>query len=388
MTASFTRTRLTWLLYFSMVMFGYCLNGLGPVTPFLKDELQLSYTVSSLHFSAFALGMILSGLGGHRVIQRLGRQRVLWAGFLGLALGAVGMALGRTPFVTIASAFVMGGLGSLLLSIVSSALSDQYGPQRAVALAEANVMAALGSIVPPLLVGWFAQTVLGWRVALWFAAAVALTLRLSLGKVSIPEEKPEQQTDPNGQRLPLLFWAYWAGVVLAIAIEFCLVSWSVDFVEKSLGLARADATQAFSLFLVGMITGRLAASRLVQRLPVNAVILGSLLVTALGFGLYWTGATAWVGLAGLLLCGLGIAPLNPLAVSLAMGAANGNTNAASVRTSLATGLAIFSLPLTLGRLADTVGIHSAYILVPLLILVMAGLILAAGRWGRLSVARS
>ena len=55
MQRTFHRDRFTWLAYLSLAFYGYFLNVLGPITPFLKDELQLTYTVSSFHFTAFAV---------------------------------------------------------------------------------------------------------------------------------------------------------------------------------------------------------------------------------------------------------------------------------------------------------------------------------------------
>ena len=59
MQQTFHRDRFTWLAYLSLAVYGYFLNGLGPITPFLKEELHLSYTVSSFHFTAFAVGILL-----------------------------------------------------------------------------------------------------------------------------------------------------------------------------------------------------------------------------------------------------------------------------------------------------------------------------------------
>lgn len=52
--------------------------------PALREELGLSYTVASLHFSAFAAGMILAGLVGDRIVRRYGRATVFWTGAAGL----------------------------------------------------------------------------------------------------------------------------------------------------------------------------------------------------------------------------------------------------------------------------------------------------------------
>ena len=58
MTSTIQRDRTTWLAYAMLAFYAYCLNSLGPLTPFLKSELDISYSVSSLHFTAFAIGII------------------------------------------------------------------------------------------------------------------------------------------------------------------------------------------------------------------------------------------------------------------------------------------------------------------------------------------
>ncbi len=47
MAQTFHRDRFTWLAYLLFAFFAYFLNILGPITPFLKDELRLTYTVRS-----------------------------------------------------------------------------------------------------------------------------------------------------------------------------------------------------------------------------------------------------------------------------------------------------------------------------------------------------
>ena len=76
MTQTFQRDRFTWLAYLMLAFYGYFLNVLGPIAPFMKDEMALTYAVSSLHFTAFAAGILAIGLGGHLIIQPLGRWRL------------------------------------------------------------------------------------------------------------------------------------------------------------------------------------------------------------------------------------------------------------------------------------------------------------------------
>ena len=358
---TFHRNRFTWLAYLSLAVYGYFLNVLGPITPFLKEELRLTYTVSSFHFTAFAVGILLIGVGGHLLIQRLGKQRSLWLGLFGMSVSVLLLVVGRNPILTIGASFLMGFIGSLILAIVPAALSDQHGEMKAVALSEANVIASVFATSAPLLVGWFAQSGSGWRWALGMMAGVPLLMFLALGNDPSPETGTiVSKSRPVNRRLPSLFWMYWLAIFLGVSVEFCMVFWSADYLEQVLGLVKADAAQAVSLFLSAMILGRLLGSRLVQRFSTGAMVAISIVVAAAGFLLFWRAETSFLGLSGLFLTGLGVANFYPLILSLAISAADGNTVQAGARATLASGTAILALPLALGRLADTAGIRAAY----------------------------
>ena len=380
MPQTFHRDRFTWLTYLSLAFYGYFLNILGPITPFLKDELHLTYTVSSFHFTAFAIGLLLVGVGGHLVIQRIGRQRSLWLGLFGMSLSTLLLIIGKNPIITIGASFLMGLIGSLILAIVPSALSDQHGEMRAVALSEANVIASLFATSAPLLVGWFAHSIGDWRWALGIMASTPIIMFLIFGKDSSPSAT-SVITEPNQINQPLraLFWVYWVAIVLGVSVEFCMIFWSADYLEHVLGMIKADAAQAVSLFLAAMILGRILGSRLVQRYSTRAVVTVSIFIAAIGFLLFWRSENILIGLSGLFITGLGVANLYPLILSLAISAADENTVQAGARATLASGTAILALPLILGRLADMVGIRSAYGVVVLLLVSVFVINQIAGR---------
>jgi fucose permease len=179
--------------------------------------------------------------------------------------------------------------------------------------------------------------------------------------------------------LPILYWVYWAAIVLAVSVEFCMIFWSADYLVNTLGMLKVDAAQAISLFLAAMIVGRLAGSRLVHHFSSHRVIIASILVAGAGFLVFWMTGNAILGLVGLFVTGLGVASLYPLILSLAIGTANNNTVQASVRATLASGTAILALPLVLGRLADMVGIRQAYGVVAILLISVFLIILVTGR---------
>jgi len=369
MQGNFRRDRFTWLAYLLLAFYGFCLNLLGPITPFLKADLKLSYAASSLHFTAFAVGILLVGLGGHLATRRLGRGRSLWTGAFGLSLGAVLLMLGRSPCVTITAAFLMGLLGSLILVIVPSALSDRHGALRTVAFSEANVVASCVATTAPLLVGWSVRAFGSWRPALCMAVLTPVLLHFGFRTAGLSEApSAPAQALPRQDSLPFRFWVHWLAIVFAVSAEFCMISWSADYLEKAQGMPKGDAALALSLFLAAMIIGRLTGSRLVQFHSAARLVAASILAAGTGFAMFWLAGSVQLALSGLFLTGLGIASLYPLILALAMGAAGDHTVLASARATLASGTAILALPLLLGRLADSVGIRQAFLVVALLLL--------------------
>jgi len=381
MQSTFHRNRFTWLVYLAFAFYAYFLNILGPITPFLKEELHLSYTISSFHFTAFAVGILLIGLGGHWLIQRLGRLRSLWIGIIGMSLSALLLLIGKTPLITIGAAFLMGLIGSLILAIFPAALSEQHGEFKAVALSEANVIASLFATSAPLLVGWFAHSFGGWRWALGIMACAPILFFLFLGRDAAPAaaSSPTPKLIQSKEPLPPLFWIYWLALFLGVSVEFCMVFWSADYLEQTMGLVKAAAAQSVSLFLAAMILGRIFGSRLVQRYSTRAVVTASIVIAGIGFLFFWRTENTLVWLSGLFITGLGVANLYPLLISLAIDASNGNTIQAGARATLASGTAILALPLALGRLADAVGIRSAYAVVILLLISIFLISQMAGR---------
>lgn len=376
MSKTINRNRTTWAAYILIALYGYFINILGPISPFLHDELKISYTVSSFHSSAFAVGILVVGFAGHWVIRAAGRWLSLSIGATGLGLGALLLVIGRSPVITVGAAFLMGTVGSLILAVVPSALSEEHGELRGMAISEANVLASLVSAAAPFLVGWFAGMAAGWRLALILAAV----LSLFVGAILFRRGRAKQitgQPAPAGGRLPGLYWFYWTALVLAVSVEFCMVLWSADYMERVLGMPKARAAQTVSLFLAGMIVGRFSGSRLLRWMSARRLVLASILLGISGFVLFWTGGSALAGMAGLAVTGLGVASLYPVILSIAIGAAGEKEAQASARATLASGTAVLLLPLVLGRLADLAGLKTAYGLVAVLFAALLGMFLLA-----------
>lgn len=380
--ALFKRDRLTWAAYAMLAYYMFVPAALGPLLPFLRAELNLSYTVGGLHLSAFACGGVLTGLLGMKIIRRWGRAVTFWGGGGAVTLGTLALALAHHPLLTIGSVLVIGFGGSLLMVTLQAMLSDRHGPRRTIALTEANVAASVVAVIAPLSLGWAHSAGLGWRAAVVVPLVGFALIVLFFGREPLPALASTTAGGVGSRRLPGLFWLYWVVVCLGVAVEWCLNLWAADYLITQVGLSRVDAATTMSLFFLATVIGRVAASRLARIWSNRLLLWLALGLTVIGFPLFWLAPGAALSIIGLFCAGLGVANFYPLTLTLALDVVPEQADAASTRIVLGTGSAMLSMPLLLGWIADQLSLQQAYsIVVVLLALALSGMALA-GRWHR------
>lgn len=115
---------------------------------------------------------------------------------------------------------------------------------------------------------------------------------------------------------------------------------------------------------------------LALRFPADGLLLSCFGVTVAGFALSWAVEATAGSLVGLFVAGLGVSLQFPLDISRAVATAGGRTDLAVARGSIGGGLAIGTGLFPLGALADTVGILTAFLVVPAAQLLAAALVRA------------
>ncbi len=381
MIQPFARDRFTWLAYLMLGYFAYLQAILGPAMPFLKDDLKLEYWQAGLHPSAVALGVIVNGIVAAWIVNRWGRRIMFWLGGGGMTVGVLLIVVGRSLWLTIPGAFIMGFWGGFLLITIQSALSDHHGQHRMVAIAEANVIASIATMFAPMLTGNLERVGIGWRGALYVTIAVWGTLLLIFWREAIPEAEPETESNREATRRPLprVFWAYLAALLLLVALEWCMSLWGADFLNKVVDFSKEDASSLLTLFYLAMVIGRLVGSRLARIMRSETLLYSAVGITTVGFPFFWLAPVPALNVLGLFLCGLGIANLYPIGVSLALSTVPKQATTATAFLSIGVSSAIMIVPQVLAAAADAVGIRTAYGLVVIIIVCGFGLMVFANR---------
>lgn len=382
-STTFTRDRFTWQAYLGLAYFAYFQAALGPLMPFLRDELNLNYTEAGFHFSAFALGMMVAGTTGDLVAANWGRYRTFWGGGIGMVMGIILFSFGQSLVVTIFSTFLMGSLGALVLVMVQATLSDRHSDNRAVALTEANIMASASASLAPFFIGGFEGIGIGWRggiliAILWWGSMITLFRHETLPKMQLDTDTATHSKSPR--RLPTIFWLYWIIIFLGVSVEWGIVFWGADFLDADIGLEREAAATLMSIFFIASIIGRIIGSRLTHRFPITTLLLGALVISIIGFLLYWQSPVKAFNIIGLFVTGIGVANLFPLCLSISSTVVTpAQSDIASGRISLGAGTAILIAPQILGAVADRSSIRTAYSIVMILLILAVIMTIVAYR---------
>jgi MFS family permease len=194
------------------------------------------------------------------------------------------------------------------------------------------------------------------------------------GTASPTAASPGVSSPPPGSRRAASHrWALWALATTAVSgamIEGGTNDWSSVQLERY-GSTEAVAAAGVACFMTGMLLGRLAGDRLVERWGGARLLRTGMALAAAGLAAGALVPHPLVFAAGVLAAGLGAAGVFPLAFSTAAripGVAPG-TGAAVV--SLAARLGFMVEPVLLGLVAEQAGLRWSYGLVALLAAVLA-----------------
>jgi MFS family permease len=379
----FRRDRLTWTAYLVIAWFAYLQAAPGLVITHLRGELGLSYSVGGLHVAAFATGSMFSGVISPRLERALGRRRLLWSAATLMGAGVVVLTLGRVAGVTVGAMLVMGLGGGVLLATVQAALADRHGERRTVALAEANLAASVAYVV---LIGALSVTAAlhaGWRLALLASLPVLALVWWRNRHLAI--DAPAPSLGARG-RLPGVFWIAGAMLVCTTAAEWCVTAWGATFVEGAAGISADGAVTLMAGYFIGVLAGRVVSSGLARRYRPEALLAASLALAGAGFVVLWPSTTPAQALLGLVVLGIGLGNLFPMAVSVTVSLAPGRAALASGRAVAITSFAVLLAPLAVGALADATSLKAALGVVPVALVVAAAALVMLRRAGGASSA--
>jgi predicted MFS family arabinose efflux permease len=361
----------TWASYLLITSYVWFIYGFGASQALIRDEQGTSRTISSLHAVAFSIGGIVAGLIAARVIHALGRGRFLTFSVIGATVGVFIYTAPGGIGVTLTGTFIAALFGSSIIIGTSAFLFDYQQKAGPASVTEANAIAALGGVLAPIAIGIGAVIFLGWRAGLWilflgFFLSILL-MRKNPDAFGVPIVEQIQQA--SRVPFPRQFWWALVTLFLLLTTEFTLTLWSADLLRDRAGFEAGAAAASVGALTSGIFIGRVLGARFAEYFPVDRILTLAVLIAFGGWLVVWLSSNAAVMLVGLVISGLGFSLFWPLGLSRVVLASGGKSDRASALSAMAGATAGGMGPFLLGTLADSVGVHTAFLVLPVTLLV-------------------
>ena len=364
------RDRATWAGYILITSYVWFVYAFSSSQALIRDEQGTSRTIASFHVIVLSLGGIIAGLIAARLILKLGRDRFITFSVAGLAAGVLlYTAPGGTP-VTLAGTFLASFFGSSIIVGASAFLFDHQKEAGPASITEANAVAALSGALAPITVGVGVAIFFGWRIGLWMTL-VGLLVSLLLMRNNLPVFRvpvEEQVREAHKVPFPSRFWWALGTLFVLVSSEFIMTLWSVDLLRDRGGLDAGAAAATVGALTLGIFIGRVFGSRFAEYFPVDRILTFAVLIACSGWLVVWLNTYAPIMIGGLIISGIGVALFWPLGISRVVLASGGQNDRATALGAVAGASAGGVGPFALGALADAVGVHSAFLVLPVVLL--------------------
>ena len=303
------------IIYLSFISLGLPDSLLGSAWPTMVHDLNAPLWGAGLLQMTVSLCTIISSLNSARLIRRFGTGRLTALSGLLTATALLGMSLVPNYAFLLLLSIPLGLGAGAVDAAINNYVALHCEPKHMNWL---HCFWGVGTIISPMVMSAVLAAGMRWTVgyrgvsAMQLALSIVLftTLKLWAGEKAQNGEKEAKVLTvrqvlslPGAKQGLLNFTCY-------CAVESTFMLWSATYLVMARGMDAARAASMGGLFFIGITAGRGVSGFIAMKLkPRQMVRLGQTLMAAAGVLLLVPGTA--VTLAGILLMGLGCAPVYP-----------------------------------------------------------------------------
>ena len=307
------------VIYLSFISLGLPDGLLGAAWPVMCVEMGVPLSYAGLISITIAAGTIVSSLMSDRVTLRFGTGKVTAFSVAMTALALLGFSVTKNYWLLILWAVPYGlGAGSVDASL-NNYVALHYASRH---MSWLHCMWGLGATAGPYIMGFALTGGRGWNMGYRYVAILQIALTAVL-IFSIPIWKErticreQEKTDrtkplslreiigiPGAKEVLIAFFCY-------CALEQTAMLWGSTYLVRQMGMDEERAASLASMFFIGITAGRFISGFLTYKLSdENMIRLGQ---GVIGFGIcvMLLPIGEMGAIVGLLLIGLGCAPVYP-----------------------------------------------------------------------------
>ena len=316
------------IVYVAFISLGLPDSLVGSGWPVMHEDLGVPLAFAGILTMIIAVGTIVSSLASDRLTRRFGAGLVTAVSVGMTAAALVGFSLSGSFWLLCLWA-IPYGLGA---GAVDAALNNYVALHYAARhMNWLHSFWGVGASISPFIMSYALGTRLGWsgaygivggiQIALTIVLLVSLPLwgRVDAVRAAGPAEGGGEEGTPARPHVPLAQALRIPGVLLVLtaffaycALESTAILWASTYLVTDRGVDTATAAAFGALFLLGITGGRFLAGFFADRVGDRLLIRGGFATVAVGVVLIALPVgTDVLALAGLVVAGLGCAPVYP-----------------------------------------------------------------------------
>ena len=307
------------VIYLSFISLGLPDALLGSAWPTMYQQFSVPVSYAGVISMIIAVGTIVSSLASDFLTRRLGTGKVTAISVAMTAVALLGFSVSDSFWMLCLWAIPYGlGAGSVDASL-NNYVALHYASRH---MSWLHCMWGLGASIGPYVMGFVLSSGQEWNMGyryigiLQVALSLALFFSLPLWKTSPGQENGQQSkalTLPQILKIP--------GAVEVLVAFFCYCAleqtaglWASSYLALHKGLSPEVAASFASMFFIGITIGRGVNGFVTMKLSDTALIRAGMVIILAGIVVMLLPMGEMMSLVGLILIGVGCAPIYPCVI--------------------------------------------------------------------------
>ena len=310
------------VIYLAFISLGLPDSLLGAAWPTMYPQFDVPVSYAGIVSFIIAIGTVISSLQSDRLTKWLGAGKVTAISVAMTAAALMGFSFSHSFWMICLWAIPYGlGAGSVDAAL-NNYVALHYSSRH---MSWLHCMWGVGASVGPYIVGYALTIDAGWpagyRYIGFIQIAISLLLFLSLPvwKGQKTAAQPEDAVPEAPMKISQVLGIRGAKEVLLMFFCYCAaeqtaILWSASYLVMKDGLSADAAANYASMFFIGMTVGRAISGFVTMKLNDTQMIRLGTGILALGLVIMLLPLGTAASVAGLLLVGLGCAPIYPCVI--------------------------------------------------------------------------
>jgi fucose permease len=364
-----------------MLAFGVVLTTLGAVLPSVIERFGIDKAAAGALFLLMTFGILLGSVVFGPIVDRNGYKGMLMLATALIAIGLEGIAFAPSMGWLRVAVALIGFGGGIINGGTNALVADISADGRTAGLSLLGVFFGVGAVGVPFVLGNLLGTFSYSAIIATVGALVLVPFGIT---AATPFPAPKQ---PQGFPLsaaggllrdPLLLLM---GLMLFLesGMEITVGGWTATFFKEELQIDDRRALVYLSLYWFGMMVARIALGSLLKRVAPTRALIGCLAIAFAGATLLILTRNASLAALGVFLVGVGFAATFPVVLGLV---GDRYTQLSGTAFSVVIVMALTGgmlLPWLTGVLGASYGLRGSFVIVPVALVLLVGLLGIARR---------